>query len=225
LTRAADDPILLVQRTSLAHPLRELRPEPHLGAFLPELRPSRHARGGRFFVYSAAIAAVADPVIASASPIASASISRLAWSKPGPGLYRAEVIWRQRSWPSATAVEMATLNSVDWFNNHRLFGPIGHIPPAEAEANYYAGSITWIWRHDSNETASGKPGTHQFKQTEPPLSCAGHPPSANRPPPAPPSIGAGTAQTAPPPGSPLVDPTWRRAPRSAVTNRKNQADP
>ncbi|MDX2268349.1 MAG: IS3 family transposase [Bryobacter sp.] len=58
------------------------------------------------------------------------------------GLYKAEVIWRQRSWPSASAVEMATLRWVDWFNNHRLFGPIGHIPPAEAEANYYAASET-----------------------------------------------------------------------------------
>ena len=56
------------------------------------------------------------------------------------GLCKAEVIWRQRSWPSASAVEIATLNWVDWFNNHRLFGPIGHIPPAEAEANYYAAS-------------------------------------------------------------------------------------
>ena len=54
------------------------------------------------------------------------------------GLYKAEVIWRQRSWPNASAVEMATLRWVDWFNNHRLFGPIGHIPPAEAEADYYA---------------------------------------------------------------------------------------
>ena len=54
------------------------------------------------------------------------------------GLYKAEVIWRQRSWPSAAAVEMATLRWVDWFNNHRLLGSIGHIPPAEAEANYYA---------------------------------------------------------------------------------------
>jgi transposase InsO family protein len=54
------------------------------------------------------------------------------------GLYKAEVIWRQRSWPTAAAVEIATLRWVDWFNNHRLFGPIGHIPPAEAEANYYA---------------------------------------------------------------------------------------
>ncbi|OAN58789.1 transposase [Sphingobium sp. TCM1] len=54
------------------------------------------------------------------------------------GLYKAEVIWRQRSWPTASAVEMATLRWVDWYNNHRLFGPIGHIPPAEAEDNYYA---------------------------------------------------------------------------------------
>ena len=54
------------------------------------------------------------------------------------GLYKAEVIWRQRSWPNASAVEMATLRWVDWFNNHRLFGPNGHIPPAEAEAIYYA---------------------------------------------------------------------------------------
>ena len=54
------------------------------------------------------------------------------------GLYKAEAIWRQRLWPSASAIEMATLRWVDWFNNHRLFGPIGLIPPAEAEANYYA---------------------------------------------------------------------------------------
>src|SRR3546814_4853386 len=39
------------------------------------------------------------------------------------GLYKAEVIWRQRSWPSVSAVEMATLRWVDWYNNHRLFGP------------------------------------------------------------------------------------------------------
>jgi len=54
------------------------------------------------------------------------------------GLDKAEVNWRQRSWPSVSAVEMATLRWVDWFNNHRLFGPIGYIPPAEAEAKYYA---------------------------------------------------------------------------------------
>ena len=37
---------------------------------------------------------------------------------------------------------MATLRWVDRFKNHRLFGPIGHIPPAEAEANYYAANET-----------------------------------------------------------------------------------
>ena len=58
------------------------------------------------------------------------------------GLYKTEVIWRQRSWSSASAVEMATLRWVDWYNNQRLFGPIGYIPPAEAEANYYAAKET-----------------------------------------------------------------------------------
>jgi putative transposase len=52
------------------------------------------------------------------------------------GLYKAEVIHR-RSWPSREAVELATLEWVDWFNHKRLLGPIGNIPPAEAEAAYY----------------------------------------------------------------------------------------
>ena len=54
------------------------------------------------------------------------------------GLYKAEVIWRRGPWRSFEAVEFATLEWVDWFNNHRLLEPIGNIPPAEAEANYYA---------------------------------------------------------------------------------------
>ncbi|NJO54035.1 MAG: hypothetical protein HC829_03625 [Bacteroidales bacterium] len=36
------------------------------------------------------------------------------------------------------AVEFATLEWVDWFNNRRLLAPIGNIPPAEAEARHYA---------------------------------------------------------------------------------------
>jgi transposase InsO family protein len=53
------------------------------------------------------------------------------------GLYKAEVIHRRGPWRNIAAVEMATLEWVDWFNNRRLLEPIGHIPPAEAEANYY----------------------------------------------------------------------------------------
>lgn len=52
------------------------------------------------------------------------------------GLYKAEVIHRQ-SWKNREAVELATLTWVDWFNHRRLLEPIGNIPPAEAEANYY----------------------------------------------------------------------------------------
>ena len=54
------------------------------------------------------------------------------------GLYKAEVIWRKGPWRSFEAVELATLEWVDWFNNRRLLEPIGNIPPAEAEAAYYA---------------------------------------------------------------------------------------
>ena len=54
------------------------------------------------------------------------------------GLYKAEVIHRRGPWRSFEAVEFATLEWVDWFNNRRLLGPIGHRPPAEAEAAYYA---------------------------------------------------------------------------------------
>jgi transposase InsO family protein len=54
------------------------------------------------------------------------------------GLYKAEVIHRRPSWRTREEVEWATLNWVDWFNNRRLLEPIGNIPPAEAEANYYS---------------------------------------------------------------------------------------
>jgi putative transposase len=54
------------------------------------------------------------------------------------GLYKAEVIHRRGPWRSFEAVEFATLEWVDWFNNRRLLEPIGNLPPAEAEAAYYA---------------------------------------------------------------------------------------
>jgi transposase InsO family protein len=54
------------------------------------------------------------------------------------GLYKAEVMHRRGPWRSFDAVEFATLEWVDWFNNRRLMEPIGYIPPAEAEKRYYA---------------------------------------------------------------------------------------
>jgi putative transposase len=54
------------------------------------------------------------------------------------GLFKTEVIRRRGPWRNAKAVEFATLEWVDWYNTRRLLAPIGNMPPAEAEARYYA---------------------------------------------------------------------------------------
>jgi putative transposase len=53
------------------------------------------------------------------------------------GLYKAEVIRRKGPWRTLEAVEFATLDWVDWFNHRRLLEPIGYVPPAQYEAQYY----------------------------------------------------------------------------------------
>ena len=53
------------------------------------------------------------------------------------GLFKAEVIRRKGPWRTLEAVEFATLEWVDWFNHRRLLEPIGYVPPAEYEAQYY----------------------------------------------------------------------------------------
>ena len=53
---------------------------------------------------------------------------------PGPD----RPLHRRGPWRSFEAVEFATLEWVDWFNNRRLLEPIGNLPPAEAEAAYHA---------------------------------------------------------------------------------------
>ncbi|MDF1581636.1 MAG: IS3 family transposase [Desulfuromonadales bacterium] len=53
------------------------------------------------------------------------------------GLYKTEVIHHRGPWKGRESVEYATLEWVDWFNNRRLLEPIGNIPPAEREMEYY----------------------------------------------------------------------------------------
>jgi len=53
------------------------------------------------------------------------------------GLYKTEVIRRRGTWRNIDAVEYATLEWVDWFNNRRLLEPLGYVSPAEFEAEYY----------------------------------------------------------------------------------------
>lgn len=54
------------------------------------------------------------------------------------GLFKTEVINQIGPWKSMREVEWETLKWVDWYNNRRLLGPIGYIPPAEAEEVFYA---------------------------------------------------------------------------------------
>jgi len=53
------------------------------------------------------------------------------------GLYKTELIYKEGPWRGMEQVEFATLDWVDWFNNRRLFEPIGNIPPVEHETLYY----------------------------------------------------------------------------------------
>ena len=66
-----------------------------------------------------------------------------------------EVIHRRALWRSMEAVEFAILEWLDWFNNRRLLSSIGNVPPAEAEATYWACQEDQAIEHDSSETASG----------------------------------------------------------------------
>ena len=54
------------------------------------------------------------------------------------GLYKTELIRRRGPWRNVDDVELATLAWVDWFNNQRLHGHLGDVPPAEFEAAYIA---------------------------------------------------------------------------------------
>lgn len=53
------------------------------------------------------------------------------------GLYKTEVIRRRGPWRHMDAVEYATLEWGDWFDNRRLLESIGNVPPAEFEQAYY----------------------------------------------------------------------------------------
>jgi transposase InsO family protein len=53
------------------------------------------------------------------------------------GLFKTENIWPRGPWKNLDEVEYATLEWVNWYNNKRLLGPIGDLPPVEFETAYY----------------------------------------------------------------------------------------
>ena len=65
------------------------------------------------------------------------------------GLYKAKIIHRRGPWKTRKAVELAAPEWVSWFNNQRLLEPIGYIPTAETEANY--------WRQQAKASSTTEP--------------------------------------------------------------------
>jgi putative transposase len=53
------------------------------------------------------------------------------------GLYKAELVRNSGPWCGLDDLELATLEWVGWWNHRRLLEPIGNVPPAEKEADYY----------------------------------------------------------------------------------------
>jgi putative transposase len=53
------------------------------------------------------------------------------------GLFKTEVIHRRGPWRGFDDVEYATLEWVAWFNQQRLLEPLGYLPPAEYEEQFY----------------------------------------------------------------------------------------
>lgn len=78
------------------------------------------------------------------------------------GLYKTEVINRQGPWRGLDDVEYATLEWIDWFNHRRILEPIGDIPPAEYEDNYYRqnspAETAGPKQNSGKTTVSDKPG-------------------------------------------------------------------
>jgi putative transposase len=57
------------------------------------------------------------------------------------GLYKSELVYRRGPWKGGEDLELATLEWVDWFNNRRLYGALGYVPPAEYEASWYTAPL------------------------------------------------------------------------------------
>jgi len=54
------------------------------------------------------------------------------------GLYKTECVRHDGPFRGVDDLELATADWVWWFNYNRLHGSIGHVPPVEFEATYYA---------------------------------------------------------------------------------------
>ncbi len=94
------------------------------------------------------------------------ALERSNHKSPGPlSRHEAELIHRRAPWKTKDSLELAMRDWVSWLSQHRLLEPIGYIPPAEAEENYYrqltrqTATMKWL-----NPTGLHEPGAIQFKK-------------------------------------------------------------
>ena len=99
------------------------------------------------------------------------------------GLFKTEVIQLKGPWRHLEAVEFATLRWVDWFNNRRLLEPIGYVPPAEYEAQYYQACAAAVplspggaQRHPQPCPEAHKTAAERLQDVLRPLMIEGEPP-------------------------------------------------
>src|SRR4051812_10934782 len=70
------------------------------------------------------------------------------------GLYKTECVRHEGPWRGVDHLELATLNWVHWFNEHRLHSSIGNVPPLEYETEYYRHNPT------ARQPPAGEPSLH-----------------------------------------------------------------
>lgn len=91
-------------------------------------------RGSQYVSLAYSDALIAAGVTASVGTVGDSYDNALA--ETVNGLYKTEISYSKRVWPSATAVEIATLDWVHWWNTARLHESLDYRTPAEVEAAY-----------------------------------------------------------------------------------------
>lgn len=70
------------------------------------------------------------------------------------GLHKLECVRPEGPWHGVDDLELATLNWVHWFNEHRLHSALGYVSPVEFEQTYYRQNTS------QQQTLSGEPASH-----------------------------------------------------------------